>query len=675
MLQSAENNLTQQMDKSALQLQDYVSEYENVLATVAALPAIVTMDPVQQKPILLSVVKSHPEMLVLQTSDTSGMNVAKGDDTALLSIADRLWFQTSMKGSTAYQTVISKTTGKPSLVVAVPIKESAMVKGVLSVTIDLKTISETVNAIKVGNTGFAWLVDVNDKVMAHPDNALVEQQAEMKDHPALKLAREGKATVHTLTEGNAQLLTTQRKLPQGWVLVLQMDETEALASARALSNSSRTIIYVVAVAVVAIALLVTLSLTRPVAAMSRYVERLAAGDFTKPLNMQRRDELGVMAKALNQLQAAMREHVTSVKAAVEGVGQSSQLLSASAADSAQAHEAISGAFSATLRDVEQATQQQQDQLSSARETVGELVAAVEQISLTANHQATDVGNAAGVVSEVGNQAERVAGGLERLSASVDRVAAAGTTGKATLEGALVGIKSTNANVSRAAELTRELGNRSEAIGTILSEISSIADQTNLLALNAAIEAARAGEAGRGFSVVAEEVRRLADRSVHSTREIGTILAALQEGVRQVSDAMEQGASAAQTGAVQAEEAQLVLGSILQAVSASADEAAMMREAVASLAEGHAALGRTFQSLAAVAEENSASAEEMAAGGENVRQAIGSLDSLATANFAAIQGVGNDLEQIAVAVDRMVKAVAELGGVSNALSESVAHLKV
>ncbi|HWI61745.1 MAG TPA: methyl-accepting chemotaxis protein [Symbiobacteriaceae bacterium] len=673
---AARSELQHELDEVVLEITGYVNSHEQLLKLTAVQPAIISMDPVQQKPVLAAHHKSHPDLMVVQTSDLTGRNVAKGDETALNTIADRQWFQDVLKGSDrAYQTLVSKTTGKPGLVIAVPIKEGFKTKGVLNTNIDLQKISEKVNSIKIGTTGFAWLVDAESKAMAHPDKEKVTKQASLAEHPAVQRARAGKADVDVDVQDGKRWLTMQHAFPQGWVLVVQMDEAEALAAAIRMNDRTMTLVAIVAAGTLVAALLFALTIIRPVRTMTKYVHRMASGDFSEPLTLKRGDELGDMAASLNRLQSSMRRHVVSVKGAVAAVTQTGTELQNSASISAEARAAIADAFADTLRNVESATDQQQEQLSTAKETVGELVAAVEQISRTASHQATEVNQASAVVAEVGDQATAVAGGLDRLTAAVNQAAAAGTAGKTTVEGALEGIRSTDQSVGAAAELTRELGNRSEAISSILDEITAIAAQTNMLALNAAIEAARAGEAGRGFAVVAEEVRRLADRSVGSAREIGTILAALQDGVRQVSAAMEQGSAAARTGAERGAEARRALEEILVAVSATTVEAEHIREAMDVLVRGQSSLTSAFQNLAAVAEENSASAEEMAAGGETVRSVINSLDSLAMQNFAAIQGVGKSLEQISGAVDRMVSSVEDLHRVSGSLQGSVANLKV
>jgi methyl-accepting chemotaxis protein len=675
LLASAKENLTLELDKASREISGFVGEQQEVLRTLATNPAIISMDPIQQKPVLEAAAKTHPELMVVQTTGLDGMNIAKHDASALNNLSDRYWFQAVLKGEAfGYQNLISKTTGKPGLAIGAPIKEGGTLKGVLNITIDLEHVSKTVNDVKVGSTGFAWLVDTDNKVMAHPDKALTEKQASLAEHPAVQRARAGATDVDTMADDGKTWLTVQRLLPQGWALVVQMDEAEALAAIAAVNSSSRMTLIIAAGIVTVVALVIALSIIRPVRRMSRYVDQLACGDFTQPLTMKRRDELGDMANSLNQLQANMRATVALVQQAVAGVGDAGRSVADSAAGAADARHKISTAFADTVRTVETATERQQAQLDSAKETVAELVAAVEQIAKTASHQAEEVSQAGQVVAEISTEAERVASGIGRVSGAVSQMAAMGASGQKTLESAIDGIRQVNEGSSAAVVLTRDLGQRSEAIGTILTELSAIANQTNMLALNAAIEAARAGAAGKGFAVVAEEVRKLADRSVQSAQKIGTILAGLQDGVREVAGAMEHGAALARGGAQQVGEAGEALVAVLEALTASAREAAAIEAAAVALKAGHDSLGRTFQALAAAAEENSASAEEMAAGGETVRQAIGDLDSLAMQNFSAIQAVGGELETIAGAVSDIGKSVERLSAVSEALDKSVAGLK-
>lgn len=350
----------------------------------------------------------------------------------------------------------------------------------------------------------------------------------------------------------------------------------------------------------------------------------------------------------------MREHVQEVQGAAAQVDHMVGTLGASGARADESRQRVQQVFDDTLREVEQATVQQQERVEAV-------------------HQATEVERATAAVHDVMRQAAAVSAGLERLAAVTQSASDAVGTGQDTISSALTGIQLTQQGAEQAAATVRTLGERSQAIGTILEEIAAIADQTNLLALNAAIESARAGEAGRGFAVVANEVRRLAERSARSAAEISEILGAIQAGVEQTIAAIDEGARAAAEGARQAGQAQEALLDMREAVDVTVTEATAIEQAVAELNQHFETLSQLVGTLAAVAEENSAAAEEMSASGESVRTTMQELDVLAQSSFASVQGAGQELASIAAAVADVVAAAESLQGVNDNLKRSVTTL--
>ncbi|MGE5674453.1 MAG: methyl-accepting chemotaxis protein [Mycobacterium leprae] len=671
----ARQQLTLSMAKASDSVTGFIDRKADVIRDASVLPAVTSMDPKAQTAAIVALNKADKDFAVLHILNLSLMDVARSDGGQLLSFADRPFYNNAINGAApVYQTAVSKATNKPVLSIVYPVMQGGKAVGVIAGTLNLDVIAQQVSEIKIGKTGYAWLVDENNKVMAHPNAQLVAKQASLADHPAIQLARAGTTSISVMTEGGKRLLTTQRVLPQGWVLVLQMDESEALATAtQARAELVRTLLILLVLVLVA-AFFLSRSLTRPIQVMGKFVRQMATGDFTGSLQLRRSDEIGEMALGLQEMRDNLRAHVSAVQQAVAGVSGTAAALATAAGQAAQSQAAIDQAFQHTLADVEQATSSQQERLAGTRTVVDELVAAVEQIANSSTHQATEVSQAAEVVGGVAAEATVVSQGIEHLAEVVEQAAGAASQGQSTVLAALDGIRSTKASVDEAAVTVSTLGERSAAIGTILAEITAIADQTNLLALNAAIEAARAGEAGRGFAVVAEEVRRLADRSVRSAQEINQILVDVQAGVSQAVSAMTAGTAAATEGADRANQAQIALEAILSAVKGSAAETDRIRAAVMQLVEGHERLAQSTQSLAAVTEENSAAAEEMAAGSETVKDAVHALDTLAMQNFAAIQGVGQELSAIAQSVDRIGDGVSALEEVSERLAASAAKLK-
>ena len=193
-------------------------------------------------------------------------------------------------------------------------------------------------------------------------------------------------------------------------------------------------------------------------------------------------------------------------------------------------------------------------------------------------------------------------------------------------------------VATAASKVEELGHLGEKIGAVVETIDDIAEQTNLLALNAAIEAARAGEHGRGFAVVADEVRKLVERSQRETKSIAELIRAVQAGTRDAVGAMEEGSAKVEQGSAKADEAGVALGQILQAVEATVSQVTQIATAAQEMATGAQDVVGAMDGISAVVEENSADPEQMAAQAGQMTTSIQSITAVSVENSALTEGV-------------------------------------
>jgi methyl-accepting chemotaxis protein len=250
------------------------------------------------------------------------------------------------------------------------------------------------------------------------------------------------------------------------------------------------------------------SITHPIRRAVVVSERIAAGDLSRDVEVRGKDETAQLLKGLARMQDALR-------VLVAGIQFSSQRLSAAAAELATAS-----------RQVAESSGAQSESASS-------MAASVEQMTVSINHISDRARETQDVSTQTKQQSREGATVVRRSADEMELIATA---------------------VNQSAQSLRKLGETSSQIAKIVNVIRDIADQTNLLALNAAIEAARAGEQGRGFAVVADEVRKLSEKTSGSTTEIAAMVEAIAAGTREAVASMEQGVAQVESGVALAREA-------------------------------------------------------------------------------------------------------------------------
>ncbi|MBK8421965.1 methyl-accepting chemotaxis protein [Candidatus Villigracilis saccharophilus] len=247
-----------------------------------------------------------------------------------------------------------------------------------------------------------------------------------------------------------------------------------------------------------------------------------------------------------------------------------------------------------------------------------------------------------------SRSRKCAGGHPRLGQS----AKYSRDGAKTVKETISGMEAIRSKVGFSATKVEEMGVRSEEIGAILETIEDIASQTNLLALNAAIEAARAGEQGKGFAVVADEVRKLAERSSLATKEISAIINNIQKTVNEAVSAMKASENEVEAGMKHANSAGKVLNDILGSAEAVYKQAENAGQAAAKVRTAATELVQAVDSVSAVIEENTAATKEMAGNSSELIQAIENIASVGEENSAAIEEVSASTEEVSDQVQQV-----------------------
>lgn len=361
--------------------------------------------------------------------------------------------------------------------------------------------------------------------------------------------------------------------------------------------------------------LISRMIADPLRVVASRMEDLAQGNLdVAPVTYVAKDEVGKLGIAFNELVANFRSLIEQVKVAGEQVAASSEELSASAQQSVRATEQAMGS--------------------------------VEQIATMAEVQTQRTQESVRVMEEMSVAIQRIADTSSAVSEASVVAADDAQQGNIQIQQAVFQIDSLSQGVNHAADLVQQLGVRSEAIGKIVDVITGIASQTNLLALNAAIEAARAGEQGRGFAVVADEVRKLAEQSEESAREIARLIGEIQHETTQVVSVMLAGTEEAKKGAAAVQEA----GKTFERIVVSAKD------------------------VAGQIQEVSAATEQMSASVQQVASAMDEMNRLSEEAAVHTQSVSAGAEEQLAAMQEIARSSNNLNELSHELQESISQFK-
>jgi methyl-accepting chemotaxis protein len=290
------------------QVDEWIDKNIRVMRTLAGTPAIRSMNRYEQEVLLKTVQANYPWMYLVFTTDTSGMNVARNDDAELIDYSDRAYVRDIISGKeVAWQTLIGKTSKKPALVVAVPIRNNQAIVGVLAAAMQIDELSQRVAKWKQGRTGFAFLVDETGKVVAHQIPEYVETQKNLSQHPLVAGFDPQKMGSITFTEAEGRpSIGHARQTQYGWILALQQEYSEAFEPLAKSRKFAYILFGATGLVVLLIAYLASRAIVTPIKRLTAAANRISVGDLSVEIENRSKDEIGDLAEAITRMQDSIR---------------------------------------------------------------------------------------------------------------------------------------------------------------------------------------------------------------------------------------------------------------------------------------------------------------------------------------------------------------------------------
>ena len=539
----------------------------------------------------------------IRLADNGQVFLCNKDGNKLVNAADEKWYKEIIesKQDNVFTAPEKDKDGRLLMTIASLIKDNAGNKVGYAITnINLNAVCSEVQGLRLGDNGYSILVDNDGTYLYNPDSSKIlngnikeERDRSYQLISNKILASNAAFTRFELDNGDEMLCISCPVIGTRWFMATIAYESELMEPVSNALTIMMTVSLVLLAIIFAGIVVAVNHITKPLGTMMMVMRRLSEGDFSKQENnIKSNDELGRLAIALDNMRDEVAQVLNKVKYSAENLNSAVEHMSVTTNQSAQ----VSNQIAMSITDVAESSMKELDAVNSTNEEIDKFK------------------------SNVDNMSDVVQNAVEKGRKTSDVAADGGVK----LKKAIEQIQRIEAATARSTKVVDSLGEQSMEIGKIVKTISEIAEQTNLLALNAAIEAARAGEAGRGFAVVADEVRKLAISSQEAAMDISNIITEIQSNTKLAVQEIESGNKEVVAGTKSIESTEEAFGSIISMVQDVSAQLENIAKAVSEMANSGNVIAKNISTVRESSKKNAEEAENVSAASEEQSAAVNEL---------------------------------------------------
>ena len=474
--------------------------------------------------------------------------------------------------------------------------EDAGVSGVAAYDISLVDFAKRFKDIKVGNTGYVFIADENGIVISHPDETLIGKNISESDQSVWAAVTNGQSGFEKPGNGSSQkYISYLTNESTRFKIGIVFSGDEMAVDVNPIRTFTLMLVAMAVILAIIISLMISGWITRNLKKLDDAFEKASQGDLAANVDIRTNDEFEKIGSNFNKMIQNLVYLIKNIKESSETVTVTSQSLS-------------SMAF-------------------QTNKTTEEVAKAIAEIAEVTNEQARETEVGVNRADEMGKSVQSVSSSIEDMVVMFKKSNELNEKGIDTVKKLAQATQETIKAETSVNSIINEVEKSSQEIGIIIQTINQIAEQTNLLALNASIEAARAGEAGRGFSVVADEIRKLAEETAQSTGQIKSIVDDIQGRSKDAVDGMAKASNKVQLQVVSVEETEVIFNEISTTIHGLLSNVERIENLNSDMVVRKNEIIDTMQNISATAEENSAGTEQVSASTEQILATMEEFNSL------------------------------------------------